>query len=163
MPASMQWRDQKDIEPRSFGEDVRIGSGRHAVAGYLAHSQRVGPGIVVLTLALDDDARALVERCRDEGFTALAIRPPLERPGPAVREAVGSLVANWHPRVGILALPGTVAVVAEVDSDESLDAIVACGVAEGELNGYRAPAWGGSIGDEAGFAEALEHLTYHLS
>ena len=164
MPASMQWRDRKDgLEPLSFGSDVTIGSGRRAVRGYLAHSQRVGPGIVVVSPSFDDGTRELVDRCRDEGFTALAIELPEEEPARAVVEATQSLVANWHPRVGLLALPGTAAIALEVDATERLDAVVAWGAAAAELGSFRAPVWGEPVADDEGLADALDHLTYHLS
>jgi hypothetical protein len=162
MGPSLQWRDENTRRPLASGDEVRIGSGRRAAVGYLAHSQRAGPGLVILASTVDDELRALVDRCRDEGFTALA--PDLT--GDAAEDvacaAAEMLITNWHPRVGALALPGTQTVAVALDEAVRLDAVV---VAEAGGGGpqSRAPGLAADVTTHTGLREALDFLTYHLS
>jgi hypothetical protein len=159
--SSLQWRDENRAEPRSFGGDVTIGSGRLAATGYLAHSQRVGPGVLVLAPALDDAVRALADRCLAEGFTALAPDLTGEDPAAIAREAAEMLVANWHPRVGVLALRSTETIAVAVAERITPDALI---VSEPiEMSAVRIPTLVAEPSADEGLQEAFDFLTYHLS
>lgn len=162
MVPSLQWRDENRRVPLASGEDVRVGSGRNAAAGYLASSQRAGPGLVILAPRLDDDVRAFVDRCRDEGFTALAPDLSGDDAEGVGREATEMLVANWHPRVGVLAVEGAEAVAAALDDSARLDAVVVpvSGVPERQGGPPRLEV---QVTTAAGLAEAFDFLSYHLS
>jgi hypothetical protein len=117
---------------------------------------------MILAPAIDDRLRAFADRCRDEGFTALA--PDLTGPATedVARAAADMLVTNWHPRLGVLALSGTDAVAIALDQATRLDAVV---LADGgdAADRCRSPAMTADVVTEEGLADALEFLTYHLS
>lgn len=160
--ASMQWRDENRRTPLTSGEDVRIGSGRHGAIGYLASSQRAGPGLVILAPTLDDDVRAFVDRCRDEGFTALAPDLSGDDPEATGRAATEMLVANWHPRVGVLAFEGAGSIAGALDDAARLDAVVVPAAPGIEPPG-RAARLQADVTTAGGLAEAFDFLSYHLS
>ncbi len=61
MGVTIQWRhDPAGRTERRYGETVVFGGGIGRCSGYLSHSDRVGPGVVVIS-----DAFGLHER-RDE-------------------------------------------------------------------------------------------------
>jgi carboxymethylenebutenolidase len=110
-------------EPRNFERTVTFGKRRDAGTGFMAYSERIGPGVLVLHEAygLSDSFKQLAIDLRNEGFTVLA--PDLfngtvtteldvartlasamdrERTLLKLRAAAAFLVDNWHPRVGVL-------------------------------------------------------------
>lgn len=99
MGATIQWRQENEREPARYGKIVTFGNLRDKGSGYMAYSERVGPGLVVL-----GGSAALCDQLMDEGFTALAPELP-EDPDKAtrlLRAAIDYLLDNWHPRIGIL-------------------------------------------------------------
>lgn len=105
MGATLQWRGFQDRPVRVGSQHVRFGGGRSAASGYLAHSSRVGPGILLLADPASgiDEMIELADALCTEGFTALV---PLngDTLGPEVLDAaVDFLVDNWHPRCGLIA------------------------------------------------------------
>ncbi|MQB01085.1 MAG: hypothetical protein GEU78_12455 [Actinobacteria bacterium] len=162
MGSSLQWRNENGRRPIASGDVVRIGSGRRAADAYLAHSQRAGPGLMILAPVVDGELRAFVDRCRDEGFTAMAPDLSGDSAAEVMRAAAEMLVANWHPRLGVLALPGTGDAAIALDGSVRLDAVVVPAAAGAEPR-TRAPGLATDLATEAGLAEALEFLAYHLS
>ena len=123
MGKSISWRDRNDKEPRSYGREVTFGKRKDLGRGYMAHSDRAGPGVIVLHefFGLQDSFKRFADRLSDEGFTALAVDlyegtivdtvedakaaaqsldedHVLEMLGGAIRH----LRDNWHPRVGVI-------------------------------------------------------------
>jgi hypothetical protein len=95
----MQWRQPPERTNRLRSERIEFGRGRARAAGYLAHSDRVGPSVLLLGLSSERTADALSEA----GFTVLAPDPG---PSPSsVEAAAGFLTENWHPRLGVIAHP----------------------------------------------------------
>jgi hypothetical protein len=162
MGSSLQWRNENRRRPITSGDVVRIGSGRRAADGYLAHSQRAGPGLMILAPVVDRELRAFVDRCRDEGFTVLAPDLSGDAAAEVARAAAEMLLANWHPRLGVLALPGTGDAAIALDETVRLDAVVVP-AAESVEPRSRAPGLAADLTTEAGLAEALDFLAYHLS
>lgn len=77
----------------------------------MSYSERIGPGVVVLSEQLDDDTRTLADALMHEGFTVLVPELDASDPARAQRVAVAAieyLVDNWHPRIGIVAFGRTV-------------------------------------------------------
>jgi hypothetical protein len=118
--------------------------------------------LLILGPTLDDGLRGLVDACMEEGFTALA--PDLTGPEPegVAREGADMLVSNWHPRVGVLALPGTGSTAVALDGIVRLDAIV-LDTSEGTGSDPRAPGLAHDLTSSDGLREALDFLAYHLS
>jgi dienelactone hydrolase len=104
MGKSIQWRSRNEKEPRSYGETIRYGGRRDGGQAYLAHSDRVGPGVLVLHEGhgLQDSWIHVANRLSADGFTVLV--PEIE-PDVALNQlkaAVEFLRDNWHPRVGVV-------------------------------------------------------------
>ncbi len=114
MGVTVQWREPPDRENRSFGKTVHFGGRRDAGAGYMALSDRVGPGILIVH---DDGSvawtRSVADRFNERGFTVLVpdlTGPPggpaepatTERAAAVVLAAGDFLVDNWHPELGLV-------------------------------------------------------------
>ena len=123
MGKHVQWRSPNPRSPKSYGETVRYGGRSDGGDAYLAHSDRVGPGVLVLHegYGLQPAWIGLADRLTADGFTVLvpdlfdgrvadavdearALGGKLDRHRTARRlaAAVEFLRDNWHPRVGIL-------------------------------------------------------------
>jgi hypothetical protein len=107
---------------------VTFGNLRDKGTGYMAHSDRVGPGIVLLTgePGLPDWATELADHLTDEGFTVLV--PALEEMDDAARDrllmaAASFLADNWHPRVGAIAFDDATVAAKTLAQAHPLDAI----------------------------------------
>lgn len=112
---------------RSSGELVAFGGPSAGGTGYMAVSERVGPGVVVVADggALSPALCACADRLVEEGFTALVVdlvdAEGAEEGARRVGAACAHLVENWHPRTGIVAFgpagsPATVAGRADLDA-----------------------------------------------
>lgn len=123
MGASLQWRQPPERENHLHGEVVQFGRGRSRGTGYLAHSNRVGPGVLLLDASGQERADVL----NAQGFTSLVPRLPADRdPGPLLAAAAEFLSVNWHPRLAVMAV-GTdraPALSALVEARTSLDLVV---------------------------------------
>ena len=166
MAPSLQWRDRKDnLVSRSFGEDIKFGKRSDAGTGYLAHSDRVGPGVVLLHefFGLTQSFRDYADGLNREGFTvlvpdlydgaiaedpteaeAMADSLDTERTMLQLRAACEHLTANWHPRLALvgfsLGASLSVPLAREVDT-EAL--VLYYGMHEGvDLDGWRVPVLG---------------------
>lgn len=124
MTGTLHWRQEKHrAESKAFGEMIAFGPRKDSGTGYMSHSSRVGPGVLLLheffglTQAFRDYADAL----NDEGFTVLApdlydgrIASSVEEAQDLARSldqdrvvarltfAAEHLTANWHPRLGLV-------------------------------------------------------------
>jgi dienelactone hydrolase len=109
MGVTMQWREPPDRENRSFGKIVHFGGGRDAGSGYMALSDRVGPGVL---LVHEDGTvpwlRPSADRLNKRGFTVLAPQIHKAREGLSDRSAqvleaaADFLMDNWHPELGVI-------------------------------------------------------------
>lgn len=106
----MQWREPPDRENRSFSKIVNFGRHKDAGSGYMALSDRVGPGVLVVHG--DGSAPWLsstADRLNKLGFTVLAPHVP-HRIGDAggspaadiLMAAADFLIDNWHPELGVI-------------------------------------------------------------
>lgn len=116
-------RPENTRQPRSFGSSVTFGKRRDKGTGYMARSERAGPGVIVLHefFGLTPSFRDLADRLCDEGFTALAVDLYDGATAGSVDEALAlmdsldeeqvilqlkaatdHLASNWHPRVGVV-------------------------------------------------------------
>ncbi|MGH2752261.1 MAG: dienelactone hydrolase family protein [Actinomycetota bacterium] len=107
----------------SAGERISFGGLSDKGSGYMAYSERVGPGVLVLHdgYGLIPSVKRLTDRFVAEGFTALAVdlydgrvaRNPDEARAlaaardpdevmPRLRAAAEHLSDNWHPRLGLV-------------------------------------------------------------
>jgi hypothetical protein len=120
MGASLQWREPPDREARAFGRMIEFGGRTERASGYLSYSERIGPGVLVC-LGEDGDPSSyegLAHALTAEGFTVLVVGSD------GAAAAASHLRDNWHPRLGLIALPGATGALADI---EGLDAIVAYG------------------------------------
>lgn len=118
----------RPLEPRSgrgafSGEMITFGKRKDRGTGYLARSERVGPGVLLLHefFGLTDSFKEMADRLNEAGFTVLApdlydgvIAKDVEE-AKAMAEsldhglvlarleaAADLLVDNWHPRLGVV-------------------------------------------------------------
>jgi hypothetical protein len=123
MGATMQWRQPPDREDRRRGDLVEFGRGRSRGRGYLAHSDRVGPGV----LLLEAGGPPRADRLNAEGFTVLV--PDVDMAaaeGDMLEAAALFLSANWHPRMAVVAVgaAGVAAAGLLLEREVPLDALV---------------------------------------
>jgi carboxymethylenebutenolidase len=111
----------------------------------MAHSSRVGPGVVVLPefFGIQESFKAYADDLNDAGFTVLAVDPydgvvadsvadaneraqalDTDRTMRTMRAAVRHLSENWHPRVGAVGFSLGAAFVGELACEGLLDAAV---------------------------------------
>lgn len=124
MGPTMQWREPPgDRANRATGEMVRFGGRTDGGDGYLSHSERVGPGVLVLHefFGLQPSFLAYADRLNEAGFTVLApdlydgriattvdearsFAQSLDVPATIrrVHAAASFLTDNWHPRLGVV-------------------------------------------------------------
>src|SRR3989304_6444033 len=74
MGVTLQWRYEQTRAERRYGSIVEFGGGSAGGSGYMSHSDRVGPGVVVVhdAFGLHDDVIAFCDELNLEGFTVLA-------------------------------------------------------------------------------------------
>jgi hypothetical protein len=120
MGKSIQWRPRNDKEPQSYGETVRYGGRRHGGRAYLAHSDRVGPGVLVI----GESGRALADPLVADGFTVLVPELSGENLPARMTAAADFLRDNWHPRVGVVGVGAGTALAADLAARIPLDALV---------------------------------------
>ena len=131
MGKHIQWRTPNESVPQSFGEMTTFGGRRDRGHGYLAHSQRVGPGVVLVhgDAGLTDDIRGLADELCAEGFTVLV--PDLAEVADVdaiLTAAITTLRDNWHPRVGAVDMGSEGRTRAAGAISQMLDGLVLCAV-----------------------------------
>jgi hypothetical protein len=95
----MQWRQPPERVNQLHGDLVEFGRGRSRARGYLAHSDRVGPGV----LLLDPHGHSRADALNGDGFTVLVPELDLDEGDEgAIVAAAEYLSANWHPRLGVV-------------------------------------------------------------
>ena len=109
MGVTLQWREPPDRENRSFSKIVHFGGRRDGGSGYMALSDRVGPGVLVVH---DDGSapwlRPTADRLNKLGFTVLAPQLPEKRSeksglSPDILVAAADfMIDNWHPELGVI-------------------------------------------------------------
>jgi len=121
----MQWRQPPKRVEHLRGDTVEFGRGRSRARGYLAHTERVGPGI----LLLESDGHGRADSFSAKGFTVLVPEVDLAVSDRAVEAAAEYLSANWHPRLGVVAVgpDGVAAARGLVDRGTTFDALVLYG------------------------------------
>ena len=157
MGSTLTWRQPPERRPRRHGERVSVGRGRLRLDGYLAHSDRSGPGVLVLheSFGLQQSFIDLSDRLAGEGFTAFApdlyggrmaasieeaaaladgLDPELTRR--RLAEAAAHLRANWHPRLGAIGFSSGAAHATALGDEPGLDALVVY-YGLGDLTGVR--------------------------
>jgi carboxymethylenebutenolidase len=107
MGATLTWREPPERPNRAYGSRVTFGGSRDRGTGYMAYSDRVGPGVIVVhdAFGIGPGLVALADDHNRNGFTVLC--PDLHG---AVETAARSqllaaarhLTDNWHPRLGIV-------------------------------------------------------------
>ena len=107
MGATLAWRDPPDRDNRAFGTSITFGGLSDRGTGYMAFSDRVGPGVLLVhdEFGLGGSLVALADEFRAAGFTVLC--PDLhgtdERVARArLRAGAAHLTDNWHPRLGLV-------------------------------------------------------------
>lgn len=116
-------QEPNDNEPSKYGRMVEFGGRSDRGRGYMAHSERVGQGVLLLHewFGLQQSFKDFADKLCDEGFTVLV--PDLydgviaadveeaetlmeamdeERTARRVKAAAAFLTENWHPRLGVI-------------------------------------------------------------
>jgi carboxymethylenebutenolidase len=116
-------QEPNDNEPGKYGRIVEFGGRSDGGSAYMAHSDRVGQGVLLLHewFGLQDSFKRLADRLCDDGFTVLvpdlydgAVAETVEQAGALsngldetrtmrrIKAAASFLVDNWHPRLGVI-------------------------------------------------------------
>jgi carboxymethylenebutenolidase len=124
---------------------ISFGKRRDAGTGYLARSERVGPGVLVLHefFGLTPSFKKACDRLNEAGFTALApdlydgviatsvdeareLAESLDVEAAMLRlgAAAGHLTSNWHPRLGAIGFSLGAGLGLEFASRRDLEALV---------------------------------------
>ncbi len=138
--------EPNENEPAKHSGVVEFGGRSDGGRGYLSHSQRVGPSVLLLHewFGLQEAFTNYADRFRDEGFTVLA--PDLydgyiastveeaetkmkatdadEKTMKRVRAAANFLTENWHPRLGVVGFSMGAAYAAMLASSHPVEATV---------------------------------------
>jgi dienelactone hydrolase len=178
---TLYWREPPRRDPRDFETFVEFGRGRRSGRGFMAYSERAGPGVLVLHPAPSwpDPVLDFARAVHGDGFTVLVPDAgvdggdgELER----VAAAADYLADNWHPRLGIVGFGAAAVMACRLAGARECDALVLYGGSdanrfEGPLLSHKGT--GSFIDSHAegfGLSEArtahertLEFLHYHLS
>ncbi len=112
----------------------------------MVHSDRVGPGVLVVGRGDPSELESFALALNEEGFTVLVpdlLRVEQENVQRVALAGAEHLTANWHPRLGLVSLPG------------------AGSVARGVVDAVAPDAW--LQYDESVADQAADFLTFHLS
>ena len=137
MGTSIQWRQPPPgLTNRSYGRTVGFGRGRRAGRAYMAASDRVGPGVLVVSRGdLSQEDISFATALNNDGFTALVLEGSYGDRTDDVLDAAGEfLTDNWHPRLGVVAFGDRAAPGAAVATRLAVEALVVYG-------GLPAPGW----------------------
>lgn len=146
MTGTLHWRRGKDLsESKAFGEMISFGKRKDAGTGYMSHSSRVGPGVLLLHefFGLTASFRDYADALNEEGFTVLA--PDLydgavatsveqasemasaldpDRVMARLHAAAEHLTGNWHPRLGLVGFSLGAGYATEMAQQTQVDATV---------------------------------------
>jgi dienelactone hydrolase len=166
MGSTLQWREPPDRDARDFETFVEFGRGRRSGTGFMAYSERSGPGVVLLhpPPSWTDPVLDLARRIHSDGFTVLVpddrSSSELERMG----AAADYLLDNWHPRLGFVGFGSSAEIAVQLADTRGCDALVLYGGEEAGMS-VRTPVLRQPAGSASTTAheETLEFLRYHLS
>jgi len=154
MGATLHWREPPRRDVRSFETSVEFGGGRRSGKGFMAYSERAGPGVLLLAAASPASAPVLefARVVHGDGFTVLAPDIDPGRDSGSVDEGpLGSLAAaadyltdNWHPRLGVVGFDRAADLAARLARQRGFDAVVLYG--------------GGELVDLVGMVPVLGHF-----
>ena len=134
-----------DKEPPRYGKMIEFGKRSDAGTGYMAYSDRVGPGVVLLHefFGLTQSFKDYADKLCEEGFTVLApdlydgyIAPDSDEALKKaqsldndhamrrVKAAAAHLMDNWHPRLGAVGFSLGAGFATQMAIDMSPEAVV---------------------------------------
>ena len=168
MGSTLHWREPPDRDARDFETFLEFGRGGRSGTGFMAYSERSGPGVLVLQPppSWRDAALDFARAVRDDGFTVLV--PDLDGSGAdpvRLKAAAEYLVDNWHPRLGVVGFGDAVALAGQLAEERACDALVLYCRDEVGTSSSRAPILRqpSDTAIDASDEETLEFLRYHLS
>ena len=122
---------------------IEFGKRSDAGTGYMAYSDRVGPGVIVLHefFGLQQSFKDYADKLCEAGFTVLApdlyegyIAPNVDEAGKTevdedwamrmLNAAASHLTDNWHPRLGVVGFSLGAGFAAEMATEMSPEAVV---------------------------------------
>ena len=167
MGPTMQWREPPPDRPnRATGEMVHFGGRTDGGQGYLSHSERVGPAVLVLHefFGLQPSFLAYADRLNEAGFTVLvpdlydgriaatvdeakAIAQSLDAAATIrrVHAAASFLTDNWHPLLGIVGFSLGADFAVAVAAERPVEGVVlyyGLGALAEDASGWRIPTLG---------------------
>jgi hypothetical protein len=168
MGATLHWREPPDRDARDFETFVEFGRGRRSGTGYMAYSERSGPGVLVLhpPPSWSDPVVGFAQAVHAEGFTVLVPGMEAGDAGPERLEAaVEFLVDNWHPRLGIVGFDSAAVIAEKLAAARGCDALVLYRRDEAGTSSLRIPILRhpAATATAASLEETLEFLRHHLS
>lgn len=128
-----------------MGELVSLGMGDHAFEGYMARSNRVGPGVLLLheSFGMIDSLKDFADALNKEGFTVMALdlyngvsastfeeaqEMVASLDVDAVRRGLNAAVEHmresWHPRLGVVGFSLGAGLASALAQDRLIDATV---------------------------------------
>ena len=147
-----------DKEPPRYGRMIEFGKRSDAGTGYMAYSDRVGPGVIVLHefFGLTQSFKDYADKLCEEGFTVLApdlyqgyIAPSVEEASKKevdeewamrmLKAAAAHLTDNWHPRLGVVGFSLGAGFAAEMATKMSPEAVVTYYGAAEASKSWKAP------------------------
>jgi carboxymethylenebutenolidase len=157
-------RPPQGLQNRSFRAMVPFGRRRTAGQGYMAYSDRVGPGVILLHefFGLQPSFKAYADLLNEQGFTVLA--PDLydgsladsvesalakarsldvDRALGQIKAAAEHLTDNWHPRLGVVGFSLGAGFAVQLAQDLPLEATVLYyGLGDIDPERWRSPCLG---------------------
>lgn len=135
MGGTLQWREPPRRDARDFERVIEFGRGRRHGRGFLAYSERAGPGVLLLhpPPSWAEPVLGLARLLHDDGFTVLVpdLMDDVDRDGSAERERLGAaaehLADNWHPRLGVVGFAAAAGGAASLSAGGKCDALVVYG------------------------------------
>ena len=134
-----------DNEPPRYGRMIEFGKRRDAGTGYMAYSDRVGPGVILLHefFGLQPSFKDYADKLCEAGFTVLVpdlydgyIAPSVEDATKkaqsldeehvmrVLKAGAAHLMDNWHPRLGVIGFSLGAGFAAQMAIEMSPEAIV---------------------------------------
>src|ERR671918_123694 len=141
MGSTLQWREPPDRDARDFETFVEFGRGRRSGTGFMAYSERSGPGVVLLhpPPSWTDPVLDLARLIHSDGFTVLVpddqSGSELERIGAAADHRID----NWHPRCGVVGFGPSAEIAVQLAGARGCDALVLYGRGEWGEKSFRGP------------------------
>jgi len=166
MGSTLHWREPPDRDARDFETFLEFGRGGRSGTGFMAYSDRSGPGVLVLhpPPSWGDTVLDFARAVHDDGFTVLV--PDLDGSGadPArLKAAAEYLVDNWHPRLGVVGFGDAVAHARQLAEERGCDALVLYRDDEPDGAPVVTPVLSLPAAPGGSLQATLEFLHHHLS